>query len=56
METIKDRLKKKNWSFKHYARVLDKDPSNLKKMINFNIGKLNSFLEPLGLKIKIVNK
>lgn len=56
MKQVEDKLKAKGWTWSRYSLEVNKDPSNLKRMMVSNIDKINGWLSPIGLKIKIVKK
>ena len=55
MEQINNQIKKQFSTWVAFAKIHDKnDGYNFKRRITFYINNLNKWLEPLGLKIEIV--
>ena len=56
MKQVEDKLKAKGWTWVKYSLEVGRDASNFKRMLVSNIEKINGWLSPIGLKIKIVKK
>ena len=49
-------IKESGHTWKSLSELLGENPSNFKRKLIQNIEKLNKWIKPLGLKIKIVNE
>ena len=56
MEIINQEVKKKYGSWAKFCRKNAEDPTNFKRKILRNLYKINCWIEPLGLTIKIIHK
>lgn len=56
MLKIDDEIKKRFGSWTAFSRHIGQEPSNFKRKLVANIDKINKWLEPLGLVLKIERK
>ena len=52
---IDQKIKESGHTWKSLSELLDENPSNFKRKLLWNIDKINRWLKPLNLKIKIVS-
>jgi lambda repressor-like predicted transcriptional regulator len=53
---IDKELKEAGHTWRSLSKILGESESNLKRKLVFNFNKVNKWLEPLGLELKIVSK
>lgn len=53
---MEEQIKKLFGNWTNYSKFHKRNPKNFKRTFNQNIKKINTWLEPLGLEIKIVKR